>query len=57
MRRRRKRLLQLPLRTLSALEICRRYDPDFVDPEVEKEAANEGKAEQSREGSGSEAGD
>ena len=46
-----------PLRTLSALEICRRYDPDFVDPEVEKEAANEGKAEQSREGSGSEAGD
>ena len=28
-----------PVRTLTPLEICRRFDPDFVEPEVEKTAA------------------
>ena len=40
-----------PARTLTPLEICRRFDPDFVEPEVEKTAATAAIAGEESDGS------
>ena len=39
-----------PLRTFTPLEICRRFDPDFVDPVAVKPATNAHVAEERESG-------